>query len=795
MRLFRYTLFAPLLLAAAAVLHAQPFRTVPVGLEPATLFYDASTARLHVLNVGVDRNFNGVYEADSGDVSAAWYVVDPFTGAKLDSALMNGFFSGFPLRVGVDLAGRHLYACVGNSVNEYDIDNLDLVRGIWQGYFSGVSYDSANKLVLMHERPGFTDPGRLVAYNQAENRVEFVLPTAVNPQMTLNLAGRTSPRVENYTLCEGVFGQPNSTISYTMYVEDDFSTVNGNTLGTNATTMVQGLNAIYIAVADKMQVRVIDAASGVETPVSPIDLEGTANLGPSVMQVLSSSVDGSDSILFVGMRDGRVYRYDAATGAPLDSVALGGIVNAMTLHDTTLFVGLDLGEAPYGRVVAVGMTSHTPYDTLPTSLVPLALYGDARGDLQLVGYTVDPAFEDVAVVRQVFNGGAKQSDDTLRVGDVFPGDLLPSSIIYDFFAGPSSDSLFIAYSDSLLVYGGAGGSSAHTAIDTFLQQFPVPRSLAFGGGTGFVGGAYLLVGDGPRVQIYDRLSQRSVGMFNAQGTPVAMATTISEHGGGGYNTRALLALTGTHLTRVEFQPNVFPDSVQLGNGANHMFMYGSEAGDADGIAIITMNGSHEIVAADPFNGIVYGRAPTLTSGFDGPREAVALLNTERIVFTTNTGDVRILDQDGNVSDSLAIGGRGEAIALINDSLLAITRPFGLGFTYPPDSALLLLNPANIGTSDVRRDNAVAGAGVALEECAPNPASATTRVRIAVPRAGTVQLRVIDARGHLVATPINQTMESGTWSAQLDVSALPAGNYLLVVNHPAGQAQRTLRVVR
>lgn len=760
---YRLPLALLALLLAAAALHAQPYRTVYVGTGPAALFYDLGSNRLNVLGVGLDRNFNGVYEPDSGDVSASWYVVDPISGAKLDSTLLNGFFSNFPLRVGVDVVGRHLYACVNNAVNEYDLDSRNLDHQIWQGNFSGVSYDAERGLVLMHERDG-VNPGRIIAYRTEENnnRIEYVLPTGVSPLMTSNYSGHINGRVENYTLCEGTFGQPNSAISYTMYEENDFGKANGDTLGSGARAMVRGLADLYIALGS--QVRIVDAATGTESFLSPIDL-----VGASAMKVIGSSTDGSDSLLVVGTDSGYVYWYDMLLGTAIDSVNVGGPVKTMEVLDTGVFVGYDV-NGNEGRVVALGWESHAPYDTLATTAMPLKLYADQRSDLQLVGMYSSAV---MPVVRQVLDPGTGdlKSEDTLRSNFV----LNAEAIDYDMIV----DSLFIAYNDSLLVYGGVGGSAAHTAIDTFNLSFAVPRTLS-------LAGDLMLVSEGPRVIIFDLLAWRAIGMFNTPGMPVAMAMATSDQGSG--DAHAVVALSegqaGANLSRVEYNQNVFIDT--LGNGANSMIS------NQDNFAIV-MNGSHQIVLANPWAGQILLRVNTLTSGFDGPREMAVGEDSRYVVMTTYKGDVRSFDEDGNLGDSLDIGGKGEAVIPINDTLIAITRP--LNATYGPDSALILLDPRNINTSDVRREDAVAGSAVRLEECAPNPASTSTSVKIAVPRAGRVQLRVVDTRGNVIATAMDQTMEAGTWSAQLDVSALPAGNYILVVSHPAGQAQRILHVVR
>jgi len=83
---------------------------------------------------------------------------------------------------------------------------------------------------------------------------------------------------------------------------------------------------------------------------------------------------------------------------------------------------------------------------------------------------------------------------------------------------------------------------------------------------------------------------------------------------------------------------------------------------------------------------------------------------------------------------------------------------------------------------------------------PNPTSGTTSFRFALNRAGTVRLRVYDAQGRVVATPLDRAFEAGTYSAAWDTrtqTGVPAaaGVYLLRLEVPGAVDTRRLSIER
>ncbi|NQW29572.1 MAG: hypothetical protein HQ472_03570 [Ignavibacteria bacterium] len=90
---------------------------------------------------------------------------------------------------------------------------------------------------------------------------------------------------------------------------------------------------------------------------------------------------------------------------------------------------------------------------------------------------------------------------------------------------------------------------------------------------------------------------------------------------------------------------------------------------------VTMTGTHEVAEIDVALGVVSRRIPTLTTGYDGPREC--LVHDNRLFVSTFSGDVRIFDiADGALVGKISLSAKPEGIAIVNNELW-VTRSFEL----------------------------------------------------------------------------------------------------------------------
>src|SRR4051812_43354387 len=138
---------------ALGLAHGQ-LRRITTHTEPAFLFADSAAGHVHVLTAGLDANFDGIFEADSGGILPRWFVIDAASEKVVDSATFADFFSSFPIRPGVDLNGRRLYVSQLGRIRAYNLDTRALVRDtVINGYFSGVSFDAVANTIVVSERP------------------------------------------------------------------------------------------------------------------------------------------------------------------------------------------------------------------------------------------------------------------------------------------------------------------------------------------------------------------------------------------------------------------------------------------------------------------------------------------------------------------------------------------------------------------------------------------------------------------------------------------------------------------
>jgi hypothetical protein len=78
---------------------------------------------------------------------------------------------------------------------------------------------------------------------------------------------------------------------------------------------------------------------------------------------------------------------------------------------------------------------------------------------------------------------------------------------------------------------------------------------------------------------------------------------------------------------------------------------------------------------------------------------------------------------------------------------------------------------------------------------PNPASDATQLYLDLPRAGAVQVSIVDISGRVIATPVAQNLQPGEHRWPLSTAGLTPGMYLVRIAGPGFQQSLKLSVVR
>ena len=89
-----------------------------------------------------------------------------------------------------------------------------------------------------------------------------------------------------------------------------------------------------------------------------------------------------------------------------------------------------------------------------------------------------------------------------------------------------------------------------------------------------------------------------------------------------------------------------------------------------------------------------------------------------------------------------------------------------------------LGPSGTATEGPQGDASLVPESLKLEAVWPNPSSGAVTVAYQVRQAGRVRLEVFDVLGRLVATYEEHPQHAGSYQAELNLSALAAGTYVL-----------------
>lgn len=769
----RRLLFTLVLLPCLALFaQAQPYRTITAGTSPAFLFADAAHGHVHALTAGSDKNFNGVLEPDSGDVAPQWFVIDAGTEQVVSSMTFEGFFSSFPIRAGVDLEGRHLYVAQLGRVREYDLNTQNFLRdSIATGSFGAISFDSLSGMVVIAERTTFSGPDFVSFVDPVTRTLMGRVRAGVGPSMAGSRANGEHA-VEHYIMNEGVFGSPNSSISFSSMRPDVYLEENAKALGGGGNFVITKGNLAFVALGGGQKIHVINTLTHRDLPYSPIVMGAAGPNGPRTL-----AFEG-DSILLGGIAGGQLLRIRIATGQVVTTVAVPGRVESIAVRDSLAFVA---SRAALSQTTLVGDSSvfvvnlHTGQlvDTIPLRRGIAGAFISANRDLHVIGYNTQDTYWwavlDGTTLQQKSMGNFNGSlGDPLRT-----------------YYNPVSDSLYMVVSDSLNVYSVAAAG----VVGKFLYTAVLDSNRLAGVSDG---SGYLLIHEAgglslnPMPEYLHVLTMEGqlVGKFRTRTRPSVAARVQTSRGNsiGFYALdRGVPQSQASHIDFFEFQPNILGDTV-LGGGANHIGVYGPGL-------IVTLNGSNEVVGINLNDWEVAKRASTHTSGFDGPRESY-LFQDGRLMVTTYAGDLRVLNESNANYGVNPIGGKGEGMAVMGGKVF-VARSFAPD--YSPDSVVVVMDITSL-VSSVERVADMTGA-TSLEQNYPNPVVDAATIRFGLGTPQHVTLTLYTADGRAIETLIDRPMESGSYAAELRTSGLPSGSYIYTLRAGTTLLSKSMTVVR
>lgn len=106
-----------------SILHSQSQSSIGVGHQPLSLFQNADT--VHVFCNGIDKNFDGICQLDSGDIPATWWQIDAYTKALKGISVMERGYFEFPFRNAI--TKQYMYCSRANKIEQYDLSTRQLI--------------------------------------------------------------------------------------------------------------------------------------------------------------------------------------------------------------------------------------------------------------------------------------------------------------------------------------------------------------------------------------------------------------------------------------------------------------------------------------------------------------------------------------------------------------------------------------------------------------------------------------------------------------------------------------------
>lgn len=752
-------------ICASAALHAQVtwIADKPVGAGPSEVFTDSAAKRVHVLTSGIDADFDGLFEPES-DVSAGWYVLDP-SGNILDSTLFNGYFNSFPIRVGVDIAGRILYAPVNGKVGSFSLETLEPIdAALLDEAFAAVSYHPESGILTLSLRaPDFSSPGEIV-YFHPELGLLARVEGGVNPGNGIGIA-RGDVGFGFYTVNEGGFGESNASLTGIGFNSNLFDYVNGESLGGGGADMLLDGDRAFLLMSGTHRVRIVDVNTHEEIAPSPIEVGTEGFDGPRCLAI-------SGDTLYVGTYASDVRRFDLKTGEMIDAISLPGKVEDLAMIGSSLFAAISYTAGTYDAdslLVHIDTRSGEQIETIVVGAQPGSILANpSDGSVTALGYgagdSPTPWWKTVDVAT-----GAFRTQGTLSHSLSFP---LRATL------DPADGSILFVGSDTLFML----NTGVDAATPESLYTDPDASGDLFGVSDG---SDYWLVTERPLdfaaapcyVHAVRKSDRKRIAKFRTAGFYAIDAGIVPSSIPGG--TAAYILHEGNFgnedatLTLAEYVPHLFEG--ELGSGANHI-MHGTDEYGSE-LTAVTMTGSHEVLFLD-FNerGVpqITLRVPTGTTGLDGPRQSVIapcvpVVFDRPLLVTTYSGEVLLL-ADERVVDTEEIGGKGEGIAALGDKVYT-ANSFETG-TYTPGSTVSIIT---LIYSSVEDASTVSGA--TLDQNYPNPASDRTTIPFTLSRPGQVTLDLYTSTGELAGALLNTSLEAGRHEATIDTKGLPAGSYL------------------
>ncbi len=344
----KFTALTFFIAGLASNLSAQSIITV--GTQPLSIIPAGNT--VHIFCNGDDKNYNSIYEPDSGEVAASWWILDAQTQTVLKHREFTDRYLPFPLRVGIGY--DTLYMGTGNRVSTFNVNTQEMIQDKYivlpdsLGFIHAITaeeLDDAHQVgVAISCIKDYTNPGYLAASINGE--ILLVLNTLISPQQAITYISPIDSNGAVAVLCEGTYGVGNSYLQ--LFVKQDSAAVNisvgdgGNHIFYEGT----GHDSMYVTSNGTHKVLIVDLKK--LSAVKSISVGTTGFNGPRESALIGNK-------LFVTTYDSDVREFNIETGELVATLDSKGKPEGLTVINGKLWVANAYKSKSYeaGNTIAV----------------------------------------------------------------------------------------------------------------------------------------------------------------------------------------------------------------------------------------------------------------------------------------------------------------------------------------------------------------------------------------------------------------------------------------------------------
>lgn len=355
----RCTALALAFVATSLILSAQQL----IQTQPSVAAIIPDNDVVHVFTDRVDLDYDG--EQGDGDLPAQWLIIDPGT-LQPRSTYTFPWARITARHPALDAATGLMFVGVGDTVWAYTSRTQQ--RGsdpVYVGPNETLGYDARAAVLLITQRPSFTDPGTVVTLDLISKETS-TQPTSVNPQIT-DFFRDDQGTITAVVLCEGTFGNADGSVVFYDATGSESLEV-GDTPNHLAIDEEAGL--MYVVMNGSHQIHVIDLTS--RSIVDTWETGTTGFDGPRHIAL-------SSSYAFVTSYSGVVHVFNRTDGTLVGSPTLLAKADPIAAVGSSIWVGhsFELGTyTPTGNV-AIYPLSIVSVRESPTSSTPTAFMTSA----------------------------------------------------------------------------------------------------------------------------------------------------------------------------------------------------------------------------------------------------------------------------------------------------------------------------------------------------------------------------------------------------------------------------------